>query len=63
MSRRNAAVAGLVAWLVALLFAPEKRPAALAIWAVFAAVAVAVSIAGGRLLARELKRAVLKDRP
>ncbi|HVF03473.1 MAG TPA: hypothetical protein VNA20_01415 [Frankiaceae bacterium] len=62
MSRRNAAVAGLLAWLVALLFAPEKRPAALAVWALFAAVAVAASIVAGRLLSRSLKRAVLKDR-
>lgn len=61
MSRRNAAVAGVVAWLVALLFAPEKRPAAVAVWGLVTAVAVTVSIVTARVLSRELRRAVAKD--
>ena len=63
VSRRTAALGGVVAWLVVLLFAPEKRPAALAVWGLLAAVAVTGSVVAGRLLSRELRRAVLKDRP
>ena len=61
MSRRNAAVAGFVAWLVALLWAPEKTVSGLAIWGLIAAVGVTLSVVAGRSLSRALKRAVLKD--
>jgi hypothetical protein len=63
MSRRNAFVAGVVAWLLALLWAPDHSPRGLALWAVVAAAAVALAIVGARVLSRELRRAVLKDKP
>ena len=61
MSRRNAAIAGVVAWLCALLFAPRDGVRGIVVWALFAAVAVTVSIVGARVLSRQLRRAVLKD--
>jgi hypothetical protein len=61
VSRRTAAVVGVVAWLVTLLFVPDHGVRALAVWGALTAVAVAVSIGCARLLSRELRRAVLKD--
>jgi hypothetical protein len=63
VSRRAAAVAGLVAWLLLLLLAPEKSASGLAVWGAFAALAVTASIVVARLLSRALRRAVLKDPP
>ena len=64
MSRRNAALAGLVAWLAAMVWAATWTDArGLAVWAVLAAVIVAASIAAGRALSGMLRDAVLKDRP
>jgi len=56
MSRRNAALAGLVAWLVALLFAPEKTVRGMAVWGAVSAVAVTASVVVARVLSREVKK-------
>ena len=62
MTRRTAACLGLVAWLLALLAAPEYTPRALAVWGLIAGAVIATSIVVSRVLTRELKHAVLKDR-
>ena len=64
MSRRTAALAGLVAWLAALAWAatwPDADAKALLVWAVLSAVVVAASVVSSRVLSRALRRAVLRD--
>ena len=63
MSRRTAAIVGLGAWLLALLAAPEKTLLGVVIWGAVAGTVIGLSIVTTRVIARELRRAVLKDRP
>ena len=62
MSRRNAALAGLVAWLVALLAAPEKTVRGVAIWAAVSGAVIAIAIVVSRSLAKALRDTVMRGR-
>jgi hypothetical protein len=63
VSRRTAALAGFVAWLLLLLLlAPRDGVRGIGVFGLAAAVAVTVSIVVARLLSKALRDAVLKGR-
>ena len=63
MSRRTAALAGVVAWLLLLLvIAPRDGVRGIVVFGLAAAAAVTVSIVLARILSKALRDAVLKER-